>query len=399
MLNVISFEQAKKIIDEICDTSFATKTVSLEEALGKISACRITSSENIPSFDRSTVDGFAVRASDTFGAGESIPSMLTIKKEILMGENETLEIFPGECAAVSTGGMLPKGADAVVMVEHTQTQLDELCLVFKAVSPFENMTKLGDDLSVDEVIVNENTKLEPFHIGSLAAAGIKNIKVYEKIKVGIISTGDEIVEIDIVPKPGQVRDVNSYLLKAMFEKYGFEADCLGIIKDERKNIKFAIEKAVKNYDMVVISGGSSAGVRDMTEGIISELGKTFVHGIAMKPGKPTIIGKIGKTPIFGLPGHPLAAFFVVQTLILPTLLKKQNASKSFCTENCILDANVSSNHGREEFLCVKIIDEKAVPVYGKSGIISLLSNSDGYIKIDRNTEGIKKGKTVKVFLF
>ena len=399
MLNVVSLSDAERIIKERLICEFKTESVSVDEASGRVAANDIISRENIPAFNRSTVDGYAVRASDTYGAGESIPSLLKIKKEILMGDKAEFSIEGGECARISTGGMLPDGADGVVMVENTDNENDEICFVFKAVSPFENVTRLGDDVRENEIVIRKHTKLLPSHIGVLSAIGIERVEVVKKPRVGIISTGDEIVEIGRTPQTGQIRDVNSHLLAAMTESWGCEAECLGIVKDRFEELHSAVLKAAGEFDVVLVSGGSSAGARDMTVDVISRSGEVFAHGIAMKPGKPTIIGKIGKAAVFGLPGHPAAAFFVTLELVRPLLNALSLNNYTETIRECRLKSNVSSNHGREEFLCVKIENGFAVPVYSKSGIVSMLAKSDGYIRIDRNLEGLKAGDTVEVHLF
>lgn len=399
MLNVVSFSDAKKIIEDKLTFSPVAETVGIDCALGMVTADDVISDDDVPSFNRSTVDGFAVIASDTYGAGESMPSLLDIKREILMGQEAAFEIGKGECAKISTGGMLPAGANAVVMVENTECEDDNLCLVFKSVSPFENVTKKSDDVCKGEIVIPSGTELKASHIGILAAIGSDKVKVRRRISVAVISTGDEIVKAGDSPSPGQVRDINSHLLCSLVKSRGFGADSLGIIHDDYSKIYDTIRYAAENYDVVLVSGGSSAGVRDMTVDIISGLGEVYAHGIAVKPGKPTIIGKIGDTPVFGLPGHPAAAYFVTLSLVIPLLEKCAGIERSDGVINCPVKGNVSSNHGREEFLCVRIEDGFAVPNYAKSGIVSLLSKSDGYIVIDRNTEGIKSGDMINVHLF
>lgn len=399
MLNVVSFDEAKKIIAENLICSFGYEQVLLTDADGRITSEDIIASEDVPPFTRSTVDGYAVMASDTYGSGESIPALLNIKGEILMGKKADFSIKSGECGVIPTGGMLPEGADSAVMVENTDREGDDLCLVFKAVSPFENVTKRGDDVKKGDVIIPRRTQITSRHIGVLASLGIDRVSVIKKPRVAIISTGDEIVDVTAEPSPGQIRDVNSYMLCSMLEESGCEAVRWGIIRDSYDEIFKAVKSASEKYDALLISGGSSAGERDTTAEIISKLGEVYAHGVAMKPGKPTIIGKIGKVPVFGLPGHPAAAFFVTLTLVKPMLEAMAGISRKDSTVRYPVKGNISSNHGREEFLCAKIEDGFAVPVYGKSGIISMLTKSDGYIVIGRNDEGIKSGEEITLHLF
>ncbi len=400
MLKVVSVQTALEIIKEnFSDIPIPTETVSLENSLGRVLAEDIISRENIPAFDRSTVDGYAVKASDTYGSGESIPSQLDIIGEILMGEKAKSVIKDSQCIKISTGGMLPEGADSVVMVENTDNSFDDICLVYKSVSPFENVNRKGDDIKEGSPIFSRGRKITSKETGILAALGISKVNVFRNPRVGIISTGDEIVPVDSAPDFGKIRDINSHILSALMRETGCEATLYGIVRDEYDAILDLMQKAVSENDIVLISGGSSAGARDMTVDIISRLGEVYLHGIAMKPGKPTIVGKINGKAVFGLPGHPTAGYFVALRLVNPLvnmmLCRKDNTRKIKSKILC----NISSNHGREEILCVKLSDEGAIPVYGKSGVISLLSESDGYIIIDRNCEGLKAKDETEIYLF
>lgn len=400
MLKVVSVQTALEIIKENFSTiTSLTETISLENALGRTLADDIISAESIPAFDRSTVDGYALKSSDTYGSGESIPSQLDIIGEILMGEKADGEIKEGQCIKISTGGMLPVGADSVVMVENTDNSFGDICLVYKSVSPFENVNRKGDDIKEGCPVFTKGRKITSKEIGVLAALGISQVKVFKTPKVGIISTGDEIVPADTPLTFGKVRDINSHILCALMTENGCSCTLYGIIRDEYENILSSMQKAVDENDIVLISGGSSAGARDMTVDIISKLGEVYLHGIAMKPGKPTIVGKVASKAVFGLPGHPLASYFVALRLVKPLsdmmLCRKDNTRKIKAKLLC----NISSNHGREEMLCVKLTDEGAMPVYGKSGVISLLAESDGYIIIDRNCEGLKANEETEIYLF
>lgn len=400
MLNVISTEKAIETVQNSVKTDFIkTETVSLTACPGRKTAKDIVSGEFIPPFSRSTVDGFAVSASDTYGSSESIPAMLTLKGEILMGENADTKIEKGECMKISTGGMLPKGADSVVMLEHTQSDFDGLCLVFKAVGPFENVTKKGDDITPGKTVIKKGTVLSSKHIGILASLGITEIECVKKPVVSVISTGDELIPITDKPTGGKIRNINSAMLKALLTENGCDVIDFGIIKDSKNLLEEALKKAAEQSDVVLISGGSSAGARDLTAEIISENGSLFFHGISMKPGKPTIFGNCFKKPVFGLPGHPTAAYFVSVRIVLPLLEKLGAVTKASKTETAVLSCNLPSNNGREEIVCVRLENGKANPIFGKSGIVSLLSESGGYVIIGRNCEGLKTGEAVTVRLF
>ena len=400
MLNVVSLEEAKNIIaDKLGGFDAGSETVRVESAHGRVLYSDIYASESLPAFDRSTVDGYAVKASDTYGSSEGIPSQLDIVGEVLMGQKATVEISDGQCVRISTGGMLPEGADSVVMVEHTDSSFNDICLVYKSVSPFENVNRRGDDIKEDSLLFNKGRTVTSREIGVLAALGISKVEVFRNPKVGIISTGDEIVPIDAELTAGKIRDINTHILSALMKEQGCECTEYGIVKDEYSDILTAMQKAVSENDIVLISGGSSAGARDMTVDIISTLGEVYLHGIAMKPGKPTIVGKINGTAVFGLPGHPVAGYFVALRLVKPLidmLLCRRDSTRRVKAK---MLRNISSNHGREEILCVRLTTDGALPVYGKSGVISLLSQCDGYIVIDRNCEGLKSGEEAEIFLF
>ncbi len=400
MLNVVSLEKSKEIIAErLSSYCIEAEAVSLKDSLGRVLFSDVLSSENIPSFNRSTVDGFAVIASDTYGSGESIPSQLNVVGEILMGEKADIKIGEGECARISTGGMLPENADGVVMVENTDCTFDEFCLIFKAVSPFENVTRKGDDLIEGQLVLKKGTVLSSKHIGVLASLGITHLDVAKKIRVGIISTGDELVSIDSPAEIGKIRDINTHILSALVSELGCIGTEYGIVDDSFEAILKATEKAADENDIVLISGGSSAGVKDMTVKVIDKLGEVYFHGIALKPGKPTICGKAKNKAVFGLPGHPGAAYYVTLMTVKPLIEKLYGTEFKNNILYCPISQNISSNHGREEIVSIKIIDGKAVPVFSKSGFVSALSGSDGYIIIDRNSEGLKTDDTVKVYLF
>ena len=400
MLNVVSLKRAENIImQENSAFLLSSEKLPIDECLGRIAFSDVASAENIPAFDRSTVDGYAVLSRDTFGSSESIPAQLSCIGEILMGEEATLRISDGECVKISTGGMLPENADSVVMVENTDTQFDDFCLVFKAVSPFENVTRKGDDIKEGDIILKKGTLITPAHIGMLLSVGITEIEVKRKVRVGIISTGDELVSADTVPSPGKIRDINSHILSAMVREWGCEKKDYGIIGDDYGKILSAVDKACDENDIVLISGGSSAGTRDMTVKVISELGEVFFHGIALKPGKPTIFGKVRGRSVFGLPGNPGAAFYVSLLTVKPLVQMLAGLPSESKLKKYPVSSNISSNHGREEIVSVRIKDSTAEPLFTKSAFMSAISECDGYIVIDRNTEGIKEGDAVDVHLF
>ncbi|MBQ6267503.1 MAG: molybdopterin molybdotransferase MoeA [Clostridia bacterium] len=396
MLQVVTKEAAIAIIREkTAHLTAQTQRVPLADAAGRILAADLIADEDIPAFDRSTVDGYAVIAADTFGAGAAIPAQLETVGEILMGEAAETPLSRGQCVRISTGGMLPPGANAAVMVEHTE-QAEDLCLIYKAVAPFENVTRKGDDIARGDALLKQGALLRAAQIGVLAALGVREVDVFKRPVIAIISTGDEITEG--APQPGQIRDINSYLLAAAVREAGCEALVYGVVRDRRDAIEKAVRDCLRDADAVLLSGGSSAGTRDLTVQIIDALGEVYFHGIAMKPGKPTIFGMIAGKPVFGLPGHPLAAYFVFRLIVTDWIKAclRQPDDAPVCSGP--LAVNIPSNHGRTEFLCVTIGSGGEVkPLHTKSGVISVLSASEGFIEIPRDAEGLAQGTIVKVY--
>ena len=399
MLNVITLQQAIDIAAQKMNLApFPAADLPLDAAAGRILAEDIVSAENVPAFNRSTMDGFALAAKDTFGASGTLPSMLRIAGEIAMGEPASSGIAPGECVKIPTGGMLPPGADAVIPWEYTDTAA-ELCLCYTSVSPLQNVTRAGDDIAAGQTALQKGTLLTPAAVGVLAAMGRPAVKVYTKPRVGILSTGDELVDIGKTPRVGEVRDVNSHLLASLLASFGCEPVNCGILKDDEGQLEAAIRRAASEYDLLLLSGGSSAGDADRTAALIEKLGEVYCHGIAVKPGKPTVLGRVGNTPVFGLPGHPAACFFMANILVKKHLEARSGLRRRAFPLRLPLAEHVSSNHGREELLCVRIQNGEAQPVYAKSGVISLLCAADGYTVIPRESEGLARGSVVEMELF
>mgnify|MGYP003309198510 FL=1 len=400
MLNVVSMEEATRITQtEFSAYEIASEKLDICNCLGRVLAEDIISNENIPPFNRSTVDGYAVLSSDTFGAGESMPSMLSLTGEILMGEQAVSTLSSGECIKISTGGMLPEGTDSVAMVEHTEQMIDGTCLVFKAVSPYQNVTKKGDDVKIGQKVINKGTKITSKHIGILCALGITEVECVKKIKVGIISSGDEIVPVEESVPLGKIRDINSHFLASLIKENGYDAKEYGIVRDDFDELYCTLQKATDECDAVLISGGSSAGAKDMTAAVIDKNGEVFFHGIAVKPGKPTIFGKVKGKAVFGLPGHPAAAYLITKTVVMNLLRFCSKQENKPLTVSAEITESISSNHGREELIPVILKGLKAHPLFFKSGLVSLLSSADGFVIIPRNREGLFKDEKVTVYLF
>jgi molybdopterin molybdotransferase len=400
--------QAKDLIAESVDGIIVqSETVQLTDALGRIAAEDIIAQEDLPPFSRSTVDGFAVRSADTFGASEASPSMFTIVGEVLMGEQASITLSPGQAVAIPTGGMLPTGADAIVMLEYTERLDDHTMLALKTVAPGENMVVKGEDMQSGLVIVEQGRRLAPQHIGALAACGHIKVLVRKRPEVAIISTGDELVDIHESPGFGKIRDVNSYALGAMLSEAGCMVRLMGIVKDSYEQFHETLAKAVATSQMVIISGGSSVGARDFTVKAMDSLGApgVLLHGVALKPGKPTIYGKINNVPVFGLPGHPVAAMAVCDNLVRLAVRKLMGEKQPGDTVDvpARLARNVASVPGRDDFIPVRLSKQggeyTADPILGKSGLISIMAQAEGMMHIASDKSGVYAGEMVEVLLF
>ena len=402
MLHVKTPEEVLALIETEFVPVAGTELVSLTAAMGRVLAEDIAATEYVPDFDRSTVDGFAVRARDTFGCSDAIPAILPLQGEVLMGEGAEFDLNPEECVAVPTGGALPKGADSVVMVESTEDYGDGTIGISKSAAPGQNMIFRGDDVFPGKVILQKGRVLSCQDIGALAAIGRVQVPVVKKLTVGVISTGDELVPPEVVPGPGQVRDVNSPMLEVMLSTFGVQVINYGIVIDNEALLTEKVQKAAAECDAVLLSGGSSVGVKDAACRIIESMGKLLLHGIAIKPGKPTIIGKAGVKPLVGLPGHPVAAYFVTKLFILPLLSRLMGRVQESYTTTAKITESVSANHGRAQYHCCRLERQNgelyAYPIRGKSGLITTLAGSDGYFCIDRDCEGLPKYAEIQVMV-
>ena len=397
MLNVIPIADALSLVLE----KFGGKTgqvepVGLDQALGRFLGADIVAQEDVPAFDRSTVDGFAVRSSDLRGCSDSIPAVLQKAGQSVMGHSYDFPLLPDTCVYVPTGGAIPPNADAMVMLEFTEDLGGDQFAFYKPVAPGANLILRGEDLQQGEAILKSGKKLGVADIGTLAALGKTEVPVFSQPVVGIISTGDELVAPGEGLKPGQIRDVNSDMLKAAVEQHNGIAISKGIVEDNYETLKKACKKMISDVDVLLVSGGTSVGEKDNMPRIMAELGEMFIHGLAAKPGKPTIIGEIEGKAVFGLPGNPVAAFFIFDSLVKPLLLAMQGAKAEIKQVEAKLTRAVSSNHGREEFILVRLEGSEAEPVPSKSGLISTVSRADAYFIIPREQEGLPKGALVQV---
>jgi molybdopterin molybdotransferase len=412
----------EKLLTALSKLTIDSESLTVDNALGRVTAEDIIAPHPLPEFARTTVDGYAVRAQDTFGATDSLPAYLHLIGEVPMGDEPLFEVATGQCALIHTGGMLPKGADAVVMLEYTQAirrgdlhdrpddknRTDEI-EIFKSVADGENVIRIGEDVAKDQVVISKGITLRPAEIGGLMALGVINLRVAKKPQVGLISTGDEVIEPSQHPRPGQVRDINSYTLGALIEKSGGVPVRYGIIGDDFEVLKNAAAKALTECDVVIITAGSSASTRDMTAEVIRQLGEpgVLVHGINTRPGKPTILGACDGKAVIGLPGNPVSALVNGYLFVVPVIEKLLGAlPKPKATVQAQLTVNLPSQAGREDWWAVKLIENRqskivnylAEPIFGKSNLIFTLAAGDGLLKIHPDATGLSAGEIVEVVL-
>ncbi|HAJ06406.1 MAG TPA: molybdopterin molybdenumtransferase MoeA [Chloroflexi bacterium] len=404
---LISPEEAfNKLISNL-DFNIKTHEIATEDAYHRVLSEDIYSPINLPSFTKSTMDGYAVRATDTYGATTSLPTYLTLVDEISMGTKPSFHLSQSEAALIHTGGMLPKNADAVVMIENTQKTHSSEIEVYQSVSIGENILNIGEDVTKSSQIMPKGTLLRPQEIGALMALGITSVHVSNKPIVGIISTGDEVVHPSKTINPGQVRDINSYTLSALITSAGGIPKRYGIIEDDFDSLFSTAQKANTECDIVLIIAGSSVSHRDITSEIINQLGDpgVLLHGITIKPGKPTIVGIAQNKPILGLPGNPVSALVVATILLKPTISHLQGSKIANFTPTiaAILSQNIPSVAGREDHVPVLLTTNDntvyARPIFGKSNLIFTLVNSTGKLIVPINSTGLIKDSQVDVHLY
>jgi molybdopterin molybdotransferase len=428
-------EEALSVINKYVPLGTSTETIPLNTALGRIVSKELISHEDLPQFSKSTVDGFAVRAADTFGASEGTPIYMKVIGEVIMGTGELIAIndsHPPDSSPkikvsdytairIPTGGMLPEGSDGVVMIEFTQPCEDNrdkglMIEVARAVAPGENVIQAGEDIKEKALLFPKGHQIRAQDIGILAGLGITQIQVYRRPKIAILSTGPEICPIDKQPKNGQVRDINSYTLAAIVQESGGNPLLTGICPDDLEQLKQKIQYCLKQADCVLISGGSSVGTRDYTFQAITDLGPPgiLIHGLSIRPGKPTIIGQSGSIPIIGLPGHPASAMVVAQAIVSPLVRRlsglllsrlEDEIRKASGKVKARLTRNVPSPPGKEDFVRIALtLDHEqvgtilATPIFGKSGLICTLIKAHGILRIPSNSEGAYKGDEVEVLI-
>jgi len=377
------------------------------DALDRVLAETVISQGDLPAFTRATMDGYSVRAADTFGASESLPAYLNIAGEVPMGATEPVRLRAGEAAVAYTGGMLAEGADAVVMVEHTQRIHAHAIEVLRPVAPGENCVQVGEDVRAGAQLVPAGRRLRPQDLGGLLAMGVMRLCVARRPVIGIISSGDEVVAPDQEPKLGQIRDINSYTCQALVQRAGGETRLFGIVPDEREPLEERAREALATCDMVVLSAGSSVSSRDMTAEVIAALGEPgiLLHGVSIHPGKPTIVALAGEKPVFGLPGNPVSAMVLFELFVAPTIkrLLGQADPDGFRQVSARLTRRVASAPGLEAYVQARLEQREgelwAEPLFGKSNLIFTMVHADGMIHVPLDRSGIEAGELADVRLF
>ena len=414
MLTVLSVKEAQRcILESLAQKRSGVENIPVAASLGRVTAEDSLALETIPPFNRSTMDGFAVRSADTFGASESMPALLNLAGHVLMGAVPPGDLQPGAAMSIPTGGMLPAGSDSVVMVEYSEIFGDQVAL-YRPAAPFENTIRSGEDFQKGDTVLPAGRMIRAVDVGILSALGQLDLKVYAQPRINIFSTGDEVVAPGEEPKPGQIRDINGPVLLSLVEENGGVAQHGGIIADEEEELQKALLASLDAADLLIISGGSSVGTRDVAAKVIAALpaGGVYFHGVSMRPGKPLIYGMSRGKPIFGLSGNPVSAIFSFILFVRPALRVLQGLPPfpdfTPYVEAC-LDSNMSSPGGREDYVRVALYQDtaaegeeemiRAKPFFGGPGLLHTMVQADGYFVIPRDVEGYPAGSKVKVYLF
>ncbi len=404
--NVQPVQDALSMLFAAWKPHITTESIDARDALGRVLAAPARSPIDLPTFQRSTMDGYAVRAADTFGASQSLPAYLKVAGSVAMGTQAKVKLESGQAIEIHTGGMIPMGADAVVMIERTQSLGKNEIEVLAPVAPGENTIQIGEDVAKNDVILPAGHRLRPQDIGGLLAVGVLTVEVAARLRVGILSGGNELVAPEESPGPGQIRDINAYTMAALVQQAGGEPVHLGIARDELDDYLRLARAGFAQSDMLVMTAGSSVSVRDLTRQVINSLGAPGVlqHGLAVRPGKPTLLALCEDKPVVGLPGNPVSALLVARQIVTPIIKQALGLKpEPGATIHSILGANIASTTGREDSVPVRLVEQDgqliAEPVFGKSNLIYTLVNADGLIQIGLNNTGLKAGEPVEVMLF
>ena len=394
MLHVLTLCEADALLAAMFTRQTAAEQVPLDQAAGRTLRRPLCAKEDLPAFTRSAVDGYAVRAADTFGCSESMPALLTLCGAVEMGSAPDFALAPLACAYVPTGGALPDGADAVVMIEYAERFGGEIA-IGRPAAPGLHAVARGGDLHAGQTAIPYGRVLDARAIGTAASLGYDTLTVAKKPRVIVFSTGDELMQPDETPSAGQVRDCNGPMLCAAMRAYGAETEYGGVVADDEDALLAALDAAAGRAELVLLSGGSSAGEKDASARVLNRLGRVLFHGLALKPGKPTLAADVRGVPVIGLPGHPAAAYLVARLLVRGLIGRMLGAQQNPHTARCVLTEAIPSNHGREEAALLRIAGATAAPLPTQSGLMHALTQSDGYTLIPRDCEGRQKGETVE----
>ncbi len=405
---VVTPQEALRLLLQVPPVT--TERVPTVRARGRVLAEDLYSAVDLPHFHRAAMDGYAVKAKDTFGASQSLPAYLKLAGVMEMGKEAARPVATGEAIRISTGGMMPPESDAVVMVEYADEVEGGLVEIHRGVSPWQNVIQIGDDIKKGEMVFQRGRRLRAHDLGALTGIGISSVPVYKQPRIALISTGDEIVDADTDPLPGQVRNINQHSLAGLIEECGGELKDWGVVRDDKDQLTKAIGEALEWGDLVLLSGGSSMGAKDIAlETILSFADSEFVfHGISISPGKPTIFAKACGKPILGLPGYPVSALVIFDLFAGPLIRRlagqdTETVTRFTKTVQATLKTNISSQVGREDYVRVTLERDAdrllAVPLPTKSGAIFTLVKADGMVRIDLNQDGLEPGEEVEVILF
>jgi len=396
--DTIPLEEARQLIADSLTPIVRVERVNLLDANGRVCAADVQSTRDVPPFARAGMDGFAVIADDTFGASRYEPKTLRVIEKVYTGQVPTQQLTAGTAVEIATGAPMPAGADAVVMVEETEIAGDEV-RVLTPVYPRQNVGRQGADIVVGQTVVRDGNVLNPSRIGALAALGVAQVEVYARPTVAILSTGNEIADPGQELLPGQIYDINKFTLSTIIQEHGSVPVPYATAQDTIEALEAAVETAL-GCDVLVFSGGSSVGERDLILDVIARKGEIVFHGIAVKPGKPTAFGTIQGTPIFGMPGYPTSCLSNAYMLLVPALRSMARLPPRHThTVSLPVGKRIVSTTGRHQFYTVRIEDGHAMPAFKASGDITSMSQADGYIEIPAQTDIVEKGQIVDVKLF
>jgi molybdopterin molybdotransferase len=406
--NVVTPEAALETLLETAPVG--TETLATVRCRGRVLAEDLFSRVDLPHFHRAAMDGYAVKAKDTFGASAALPAYLKVAGTVEMGKAAARPVGDGEAMRISTGGMLPPGSDAVVMVEYTEDSANGMVEIQRGVSPWQNVIQVGDDIKKGDLVFNRGRRLRAHDLGALTGIGVAALEVFKKPRVALISTGDEIVDVTVEPAPGQVRNINQHSLAGLIEEWGGELRDHGVVRDDRAALEAMMRDALGDADLLLLSGGSSVGTRDITmDAILAMPGaKIHFHGISVSPGKPTIYATACAKPVLGLPGYPVSALVIFDLFAVPLLRKlsgetQAKARRPRTTIRAVLTTNIDSPSGREDYVRVTLGERNgricATPLPNKSGAIFTLVKADGMVRIGLNQEGLEEGEEIEVMLF